>query len=188
MKRALCFAVCAVLALSAPAFAANSSSNSSGSGEIGFGVGQSDVGSDSTGVDSAQFIGVRGGYHLNDQFQVEGMFSSASADGDVSGTNVDTTMRVIMVNGVMNFHPRKKELVPYVMAGVGRADVSVDSSGTTGSDNSIAYQVGGGTRIYFGKTKRAAFRADLSLLKETTFDDSSTLTTLTAGVTWKLGK
>jgi len=47
--------------------------------------------------------------------------------------------------------------------------------------------VGGGTRIYFGKTKRAAFRADLSLLKETTFDDSSTLTTLTAGVTWKLG-
>ena len=186
MKRALCFAVCAVLALSAPAFAANSSSNSS-KGEIGFGVGQSDVGSDSTGVDTAQFIGVRGGYHLNDQFQVEGMFSSASADGDVAGTNVDTTMRVIMVNGVMNFHPRKKELVPYVMAGVGRADVSVDAAGSNGSDNSIAYQVGGGTRIYFGKTKRAAFRADLSLLKETTFDDSSTLTTLTAGVTWKLG-
>ena len=186
MKRALCFAVCAVLALSAPAFAANGSSNSS-KGEIGFGVGQSDVGSDSTGVDTAQFIGVRGGYHLNDQFQVEGMFSSASANGDVSGTSVDTTMRVIMVNGVMNFHPRKKELVPYVMAGVGRADVSVDASGSNGSDNSIAYQVGGGTRIYFGKTKRAAFRADLSLLKETTFDDSSTLTTLTAGVTWKLG-
>jgi len=186
MKRALCFAVCAVLALSAPAFAANSSSNSS-KGEIGFGVGQSDVGSGSTGVNTAQFIGVRGGYDLNDQFQVEGMFSSASASGDVSGTSTDTTMRVIMVNGVMNFHPRKKELVPYVMAGVGRADVSVDASGSNGSDNSIAYQVGGGTRIYFGKTKRAAFRADLSLLKETTFNDTSTLTTLTAGVTWRLG-
>ncbi|HEV8700802.1 MAG TPA: porin family protein [Candidatus Polarisedimenticolia bacterium] len=183
MKQTLCFAVCAILALGAPAFAANTSHNDA-KGEIGFGIGQSDVGSDSTGVDSAQFIGVRGGYHLNDQWQVEGMFSSASADGDVSGTNVDTTMRVIMVNGVMNFHPRKKELVPYVMAGLGRADVEVDSGG---SDNSIAYQVGGGTRIYFGKTKRAAFRADLSLLKETTFDDSSTITTVTAGVTWKLG-
>ena len=186
MKQTLCFAVCAILALGAPAFAANSSNND-GKGEIGFGVGQSDVGSDSTGVDTAQFIGVRGGYHLNDQFQVEGMLSSASENGDVSGTNVDTTMRVIMVNGVMNFHPRKKELVPYVMAGIGRADVEVDAGGINGSDNSIAYQVGGGTRIYFGKTKRAAFRADLSLLKETTFDDSSTITTVTAGVTWKLG-
>ena len=115
------------------------------------------------------------------------MFSSASENGDVAGTDVDTTMRVIMVNGVMNFHPRKKELEPYVMAGIGRADVEVDAGGTTGSDNSIAYQVGGGTRIYFGKAKRTAFRADLSLLKETTFDDSSTITTVTAGVTWKLG-
>lgn len=184
MRKILSLGVLAALALCAPAVAAGNSGNS---GEIGFGVGQSDVGSDSTGVDTAQFIGVRGGYHLNDQFQVEGMFSSASENGDVSGTSVDTTMRVIMVNGVMNFHPRKKELVPYVMAGIGRADVEVDAGGTTGSDNSIAYQVGGGTRIYFGKTKRAAFRADLSLLKETTFDDSSTITTVTAGVTWKLG-
>jgi len=176
----------AALALCAPAIAAGGGSNGS-KGEIGFGVGQSDVGSDSTGVDSAQFIGVRGGYHLNDQWQVEGMFSSASENGDVAGTDVDTTMRVIMVNGVMNFHPRKKELVPYVMAGIGRADVEVDAGGTTGSDNSIAYQVGGGTRIYFGKAKRTAFRADLSLMKETTFDDSSTITTVTAGVTWKLG-
>ena len=182
MKRTLCFAVMASLALGAPVLAANS-----GSGEIGFGVGQSDVGSDTTGVDSAQFIGVRGGYHLTEQWQVEGMFSSASENGDVSGTDVDTTMRVIMVNGVMNFHPRKKEVVPYVMAGIGRADVEVDAGGTTGSDNSIAYQVGGGTRIYFGKAKRTAFRADLTLLKENTFEDSSTITTVTAGVTWNLG-
>ena len=184
MKRILCFAVFAALALGVPAFAASGSGNS---GEIGFGVGQSDVGSDSTGVDTAQFIGVRGGYHLNDQFQVEGMFSSASEDGDLSGATVDTTMRVLMVNGVMNFHPRKKELVPYVMAGIGRADVAVDVAGTSVSDDSVAYQVGGGTRIFFGKTKRAAFRADLSLLRETTFNDSSTITTVTAGVTWKLG-
>ncbi len=188
MKKILCFAVFAALALGAPSFAAGSGSNSGGNtGEIGFGIGQSDVGSDSTGVDTAQFIGVRGGYHFNEQFQVEGMFSSSSEDGDLAGTTVDTTMRVLMVNGVMNFHPRKKDLVPYVLAGVGRADVEVQAGGVTGSDDSIAYQVGGGTRIFFGKTKRAAFRADLSFLRETTFNDSSTITSVTAGVTWKLG-
>lgn len=188
MKRILCVAIFAALVLGAPAFAAGSGSTSGDSkGEIGFGVGQSDVGSDSTGVDTAQFIGVRGGYHINNQFQVEGMFSSSSEGGDLAGTTTDTTMRVLMVNGVMNFHPRKKELVPYVMAGIGRADVEVESAGVTGSDDSIAYQVGGGTRIFFGKTKRTAFRADLSFLRETTFNDSSTITTVTAGVTWKLG-
>ena len=96
-------------------------------------------------------------------------------------------MRLLMVNGVMNFHPRKKEFVPYVMAGIGRADISVDASGSSVSDNAVAYQVGGGTRIFFGKSKTMAFRADLSLLRDTTFNSSTTLTTVTAGMTWKLG-
>lgn len=191
MKRSICFAMLAVLALSAPAFAAtpsnsNNKSKDAGTGEIGFGVGQTDVNSDSASG-SAQSLMVRGGYHLNDQFQVEGQFANSSDSGDVGGVNVDTTVRTIMVNGVMNFHPRKKELVPYVMAGIGRADVSADVSGVgSASDNSVAYQVGGGTRIFFGKTKTMAFRADLSLLRETAFT-SSTLTSLTAGITWKLG-
>ncbi len=188
MKRILCLTLFVALALGAPVFAANKASNKgSNGGEIGFEVGQSDVSSDTAGIDSAQFLGVRGGYHLNDQFQIEGQFGSSSNSGSISGTNVDTTMRLYMVNGVMNFHPRKKEIVPYVMAGIGRADVSVDLGGTSVSDNSPAYQIGGGTRIFFGKTKTMAFRADLSLLRDTTFSDSSTLTTVTAGITWKLG-
>ena len=190
MKRILCLTLLAVLVFSAPALAATSKSNNKSGGnggEIGFGIGQSDVSSDTSGLDSAQFIGIRGGYHLNNQWQIEGQFASSSDSGDISGTSVDTTMRLIMVNGVMNFHPRKKEVVPYVMAGVGRADVEVDASGTSASDNSVAYQIGGGTRIFFGKNKTMAFRADLSLLKDSSFDDSSTLTTVTAGITWKLG-
>lgn len=184
MKRILCFALFVVLALAAPVFAGTPAGNG---GEIGFEVGQASVGSDTTGIDSAQFLGVRGGYHLNKQFQVEGQFASSSESGSIAGTSVDTTMRLYMVNGVMNFHPRKKELAPYVMAGIGRADVSVDASGTTASDDSVAFQVGGGTRVYFGKTKTMAFRTDVSLLRETTFSDSSTVTTVTAGLTWKLG-
>jgi len=194
MKRILCFALFVAVALGAPAFAASNSSNksssSSNTGEIGFGVGQSDVSSNNTiGTDSAQFLGVRGGYNINQQWQVEGQYSSSSESGDISGTSVDSTMKLIMVNGVMNFHPHKnKDLVPYVMAGIGRADVSVDTSGVGSvSDNGTAYQVGGGTRVFFGKTKIMAFRADLSLLKESTFSNNNTLTTLTAGITWKLG-
>ncbi|PYT33747.1 MAG: hypothetical protein DMF52_14905 [Acidobacteria bacterium] len=189
MKRILCLTLFVVLAIGAPTFAATKSNKSSDTGgEIGFGVGQSDVSSDSIGTNSAQFLGVRGGYHLNQQWQVEGQFASSSENGDISGTSVDSTMRLYMVNGVMNFHPRgKKDLVPYVMAGIGRADVSVDAGGISASDNSVAYQVGGGTRIFFGKSKTMAFRADLSLLRDTAFQNSSTLTTVTAGLTWKLG-
>ncbi len=184
MKRILSLALFAALVLGAPVYAAAPAGNG---GEIGFGFGQSDVGSDTTGVDSALFIGLRGGYHLNKQWQVEGQFASSSENGDVAGTSVDTTMRVLMVNGVMNFHPSKKEFAPYVMAGIGRADVEVEAGGISASDDSVAYQVGGGTRIFFGKAKRMAFRTDLSLMRQTTFDDSSTITTVTGGLTWKLG-
>jgi len=184
MKRFLCCAALVAL-IGAPALAGSNAGN--GGGEIGFGFGQSDVGSDSTGVDTAQFLGVRGGYNLNKQFEVEGQFASSSENGDIAGTDVDTTMRMLMVNGVYNFYPSKKEIVPYVMAGIGRADAEVSASGSSVSDNSVAYQIGGGTRVFFGKTKRAAFRMDLSLLRDDTFNDSTTTKTVTAGLTFKLG-
>jgi len=187
MMRILSCAVLVALVLGAPAFAGNTKSTGGNGGEIGFGIGQANVGSDSAGIDTAQFLGVRGGYHINKQWQIEGQYASSSEGGSISGTSVDTTMRVLMVNGVMNFHPRKKDLVPYVMAGIGKADVEVDSGAVSVSDNSLAYQIGGGTRIYFGKAKRMAFRGDLSLLRDTTFNDSSTSTTVTAGLTWNLG-
>jgi len=184
MKRILCFAALAALVLGAPAFAGNAPGNT---GEIGFGVSQTSVSSDSTGVDSAQFFGVRGGYQIKKEFEVEGQIASSSESGSISGTGVDTTMRLFMVNGLYNFHPRNKEFVPYVMAGIGRADISVDSSGSSVSDNATAYQIGAGTRIFFGKSKTMAFRTDLSLLHEAAFNDGSTFTNITAGITWKLG-
>lgn len=185
MKRILTVAMVMTLALAAPLFAATAKDDSKG--EIGFGFGHSDLGAD-TGVDSAQYIGVRGGYNLNPKWQIEGQFAESSGDEDVLGVNVDSTTRLIMVNGVMNFHPAKKEYVPYVMAGIGQADVDVDVAGIGSvSDNSIALQVGGGTRIFFGQAKKMAFRADLSLVRDSTFDDSNTTTNITAGLTWKLG-
>ncbi len=185
MKRILCLALFAVVALAAPVFAANQPDKT---GEIGFDVAQANLSnSDATGIDSAQFLGIRGGYQINPQWQIEGQIASSSENGTVAGTDVDTKMRLYMVNGVMNFHPRKKEYVPYVMAGIGRADVQVDSTGSNASDNAVAYQIGGGTRIFFGKTQRMAFRTDVSLLRENSFSASTTFTTVTAGMTFKLG-
>ena len=183
MRKFLCAAALAVL-IGAPALAATSQSNS---GEIGFGIGQTDVGGENTGTDSTQYLGLRGGYEFNPNIELEGQLSSSSGDGEISGINVDTTMRLLMVNGLYNFRPSKKEIVPYVMAGFGRADVEVEAAGQSVDDSSTAFQVGGGTRIFFGKNKRTAVRMDLSLVRNDTFDESSTDKTITAGLTWKLG-
>ncbi len=189
MNRKLPLTLVAVLVLGAPVFAASapSKSGTDSRGELGFGFGQSNVGADDIGVDTAQFLGLRGGYNFNPQFQIEGQFSKASENGDVAGTGVDSTIQLYMVNAVLNFHPPKKDFVPYVMAGVGRADVSVDSGPISANDNSVAYQVGGGTRVFFGERKLMAFRADVSLMKESTFDENSTFTTFTGGLTFRLG-
>ena len=191
MKRFLCCAALVAL-IGAPAFAQSNTTTSSTTtteaGEIGFGFGQSDVGAeDTTGVDSAMFLGLRGGYNFNPAFELEGQFASSSEDGEVAGIDVDTTMRYLMANGVYNFRPAKKELVPYVMAGVGQATVEVEAGGVSVDDSAMAFQIGGGTRYYFGKNKRTGFRMDLAILKHENFDDSTTVKTLTAGLTWKLG-
>ena len=108
MKRILCFALFVVLALGAPAFAAaNKTTNkSANTGEIGFEVAQADVNnSNATGSDSAQFLGVRGGYHLNDQWQIEGQIASSSESQErVSSSGV--SMRPYHRRGPNHF-PRR---------------------------------------------------------------------------------
>jgi opacity protein-like surface antigen len=188
MKRFLCCAALVAL-IGAPAFAGSntttSNTQSTEKGEIGFGFGHSDPGLDE--VDSAMFLGLRGGYNFNPNFELEGQFGSASDDGTIAGTDYDATFRYLMANGVYNFRPAKQELVPYVMAGIGQASTEAEVGGVTDDDSTMAYQVGGGTRYFFGKNKRTGFRADLSFLKHENFDESTTVTTLTAGLTWKLG-
>lgn len=188
MKRFLCCAALVAL-IGVPAFAASNTTSSSTTGtekgEIGFGFGQSDPGVE--GVDSAMFLGLRGGYNFNPNFELEGQYGQASEDTTVSGTDINTDFRYLMANGVYNFRPAKKELVPYVMAGIGQATTEAESAGVSVDDSTMAYQFGGGMRYYFGKNKRTGFRADLTILNHDNFDDSTTVKTLTAGITWKLG-
>ena len=180
-RRIVQCAVLAVFALTVPAMAAVAP----GTGEIGFDYGNTQLDSN-TGLDSATSLAVRGGYFLNKMFQVEGQFASTSDSQDVLGTSVDAKYRLYMVNGVFNFDTGK-DLTPYVLVGVGMIDSTIEVPGLTFDDNSVAYQVGAGSRFYFGKAKRTAFRVDLSMISESTFDESSTHTNIAGGFSWNLG-
>lgn len=181
MKRFLALAVFVMFVLAAPVMA----SIDEGDGEVGFDFGTTEF-DDDTGLDSGERLGLRGGYMFNRMFELEGQFASTDDQNDFLGIDVDTNVRLLMVNGVFNFHPTDA-VVPYVMAGIGRAEVEVETLGITVDDDSVAYQVGGGSRFFFGSTKRAAFRFDVSLLQEDTFNDSSTHTSVTGGFTFRLG-
>ena len=181
MKRILALLALVVLAFSAPALAAVTEGN----GEIGFNYGNTQLDTD-TGFDSATSMALRGGYFFNRGFEIEGQLASTSDSTDISGTNADGTFRMYMVNGVYNFQT-PKEIVPYVLAGLGMADDEVKMTGANTSDSSTAYQLGAGSRFFFGKAKKAAFRVDVAMIQESTFDQTSTHTNVSAGFSWRLG-
>jgi opacity protein-like surface antigen len=182
MKRVLAVAVCMVLGLATPALAGMSE----GDAELGVGYGSTDVDSD-VGVDSMDHFTIRGGRLLNRMFELEGQFASASDDQTVLGIGIDTKMNLYMVNGIWNFRP-DHDVTPYFLVGMGLANVEVEVAGLSVDDSGVAYQVGGGSRFFFGESKRAAFRLDVALVSEESFDDSSTHTNITGGFTWKLGR
>ena len=66
-------------------------------------------------------------------------------------------MGAFLVNGVFNFHP-SEIVVPYALVGVGRVAVlDLRTSSDSGFDeDGPAFQVAGGVRLFFGKSKRAA--------------------------------
>lgn len=160
-----------------------------GNGEIGFGFGFMDFDSNFSAETGGRFS-IRGGYHFTNLFQLEGQILSANVtDFERPGYSFqNTSMGAFLVNGVFNFGSAEVT-VPYVLGGVGRVGVlDVKSDEGVGFDeDGPAFQVAGGVRLFFGKSKRAAVRLELSLLRENTFDESSTHTSLTVGFTWRLG-
>jgi hypothetical protein len=56
------------------------------------------------------------------------------------------------------------------------------------SDSGTAYQIAAGSRFFFGKANRAAFRLDVSMINQDTFNETQTNTTFAGGFTFKLGK
>jgi hypothetical protein len=187
MKRLLYLLAVMALICGAPAMAATQNPTQSGNGEIGFDYGATQLDSDTGFESSATSLAVRGGYFFNPKIELEGQLSNSTDTQNVSGTNFDGTFRMYMVNGVYNFQT-PKDIVPYVLAGLGMMDNEVKATGfATASDSSTAYQVGAGSRFFFGKAKKAAFRVDLSMIQESTFNQTNTHTNMSAGFSWKLG-
>lgn len=160
-----------------------------GNGEIGFDFGFIDFDSNINSETGGRLT-FRGGYHFSDLFQLEGMIITANVSdfGRPGYHSQNTSMGAFLVNAVFNFHP-SPNVVPYALAGVGRVgilDLSTDS-GAKFDEDGPAFQVAGGVRLFFGDSKRAAVRLELSFLGERTFDEESIHTSLMVGFTWRLG-
>ena len=157
-----------------------------GKGEIGAGVGYTSFDSNksiSNTNEAGTALGVRGGYSFTKLFELEGQFADTSA----SDSGVDLTMNTYMVNAVFNFHP-KATIVPYVLGGLGRADLSFDTPSGSFSDGSNAVQVAVGSRFFFGAKRKAGLRVELASLSEKTFDENSIHNDLNVGFTWRFGR
>lgn len=160
-----------------------------GNGEIGFDFGFIDFDSNINSETGGRLT-FRGGYHFSDLFQLEGMIIAANvSDFGRHGYYLqNTSMGAFLVNAVFNFHP-SPNVVPYVLAGVGRVGILDLSTGTAAGfdEDGPAIQAAGGVRLFFGDSKRAAVRIELSFLGDRTFDEDSVHTSLTVGFTWRLG-
>jgi hypothetical protein len=181
MRRCL-FILCAVMLLGSPALAGIGKGN----GEIGFDFGVTGFDSDVSGK-SAFRLAFRGGYHFSKWFELEGE-SAASVHIVGQGFNkdeADIVLATIFVNGVVNFHSKSGNVVPYLLAGIGQA--RLDFPLVNVNDTGAARQFGAGCRFFFGEHDQVAFRLQAGRLMEDTFDQTSTHTNYVAGFTWRLG-
>ena len=182
MTRSLLVALCLALALTAPAVAGLDAKN----GELGFDIGYTHFDPDVTDRGGSRF-NFRGGYCFTPLFELEGQGMGMAAE-ETGVVDVMTTLSVTFANGVFNFHPSNKAIVPYVLVGIGAATLTFDPDpGEKIDDNGVAYQLAGGSRFFFGDKKRVAVRVELGVLSENTFDQTSTHYSLTGGFTWRLG-
>ncbi|SRR6266571_1699270 len=183
MTRALSITLCLALAFATPALAGLDAKN----GEIGFDFGYTHFDPDVSDRGAFRLNLVRGGYCFNKLFELEGEGVGIASE-DTGAVDVMTTLGIDFVNGVFNFHPSNKGIVPYILVGIGAATLTFDlDPGPKVDDNGVAYQIAGGSRFFFGMKKRVAVRVELSVINENTFDETSTHYSVTGGFTWRLG-
>lgn len=149
---------------------------------LGFGFGTSDL--EQSEVDLEFRSDVRGAYYFNQRIAIEAQLARATGI-------FDATLDTLMVNAVLDLRPGKA-FVPYVLAGAGVArmrDYQIFSNTPTVSSDGSAFQAALGARLYFGEDQRMGVQFELSsLLENTDILDRDHYTSLTAGMTWRLGK
>lgn len=149
--------------------------------EIGFDIGYIDFDGD-IARDSELRYDVRAGYFFNRSFQIELQLIRASGD-------LDTELTTVMINSVSSLRPQKT-LDPYVLVGIGYAQLDLDTlDGTESfSDEDLAYQVGLGLRWDVGEVTGLGVRFEVSLLSEETFGGASNHVNALVGLTWQFGR
>jgi OOP family OmpA-OmpF porin len=148
-------AAVATLAFAPPAFARG---GEEGDWEIGLFAGQlkPDAYNPLDPKDAAIY-GFRGGYFLTDGWSVEGSWQTASSEGSVSGPDPDVDIDALRGNILYNFRPGKK-FRWFLTAGIGLE--SVDAGDANIDESAFGYNLGGGGRWYFGKSRVWGLRAD----------------------------
>jgi hypothetical protein len=156
----------------------------SGKGEIGFDFGATRFDSDVTGKSGFR-LALRGGYHFTRLFELEGEISDSAHytwDQEPTG-DADLRLTSILLNGVLNIPSSTGRLVPYLLAGFGSARLDFPRSGP--NDTGDAWQAGAGCRFFMGP--HAAFRLQVTRMREKSFDVNKDHLHYVAGFTWRLG-
>src|SRR5262245_51539219 len=149
-----------------------------GNGEFGFDA--IAVGRDTAiNLSTAYGLRLRGGYHFNQRFQLEGL-----AGGAID--NESGCVATLLVGGSFTFRPRHK-VEPYVLLGVGQATREIDTPTGDIEDSGLAAHMMVGSRFFFTKAHVVAMRLEAGLQAEDTFDTTSTHPTVALGVTWRMG-
>jgi hypothetical protein len=78
-------------------------------------------------------------------------------------------------------------VVPYVLLGVGIAKTKIEAVGLSSSDTETGYQIGGGSRFFFGKESAVALRVELAIPGGDAFEHSYFHPSLGAGLTFRIG-
>ena len=160
-------------------FIAAPASAQKGDFEIGAGIGLIEL-DDKLGGDGGLTADLRIGYFVTDRFQLEVQNSRASSIFDGS-------FDALTLNALYHWD-RKTRIVPYVLVGLGRADVTLDKvPGAQQEDDATAFRAAIGARFWLGSKERASLRLELGALNEDSFDDDSTHLGISSVFSWRFG-
>ena len=171
--RATILVLLTCLCIAAPASAQR------GDFEIGAGLGFAHL-DDKLGGDGGLTAELRVGYFVTDRFQLEIQNSRASSIFDGS-------FDALTLNALYHWD-RKTRIVPYVLVGLGRADVTLDKvPGAQQEDDATALRAAIGARFWLGSKERASLRLELGALNEDSFGDDSTHLGFSSVFSWRFG-
>ena len=157
-----------------------------GNGEIGVDGARQRIDPDLLGGTGTSWS-LRAGRHTTDLLQWEGQVLRSRVDEELlPGVDRKFSLELYLVNMVVNFRARAK-VVPYGLLGFGIAKTKLEAVGLTTDDTAAGYQLGGGTRVFFGDGSAVALRIELSILGGDAFEHSYFYPSIGAGLTFRLG-